>query len=186
MNLIRSAVAIGLVVLISGCGVKGREDTESQILEEQPGFREVLDKKEAIHAQIADLHNELNGEKEKADARIKTIREALVRAEFESKNKKKELLARLDPEKENIRREISRVKEELKLQRDTLRSLNRMIKSTNSTISKSQKIGISQEEISRWQEQLDSLIQQAEPLKLEIDKYQTRFKILKLQLKALR
>jgi len=165
----------------SGC-VKDRGEVEKEILNYDPSFVEILDKRKASIEELNNMKTALLSNKKQINREIcllKTKKTDIKRKFSEDSGRIKQ---RLDPEKREMRRTIVDVERELKRKMGFVRDANRDIEEINVLIKKKESLALTQEEIRTWNDRLSTLTKNKEAAILEINRIKEEVRITKLKL----
>ncbi len=175
-----------LILLISGCSPIVDENTKKLILEKDPAFKETLDKKIILDAQITDLRAKLIEKTENTNAKINALRDELRFTQNEVNKQITALKSELDPDRGKISSEISLLRDELNSKSQSLKSLRSAKKNVEKLIKKNQSSGQTSPDIKMWSKEVNDINDKIAPLEEDIKILNSKIKFLKLKLATLR
>jgi chromosome segregation ATPase len=178
------------IVLISGCGYPFEFRPESEIRQEvielDPSFSAVLDKKAELDGKIAELDSELSLNTNEIKSKIHALKRELSFLRQESAGRTEAISRELDPYRSEISQSLMELSAEYKLRRSSLSAINRMIAGLKKLSQQSGQTADSGDDISKWQEKIDYQTHQADILKQEIDALNQEIRTLRLKQRLLK
>jgi chromosome segregation ATPase len=177
-------VLIIFAILISGCTGKDRQITKEEILQFDPGFADVLAKKESLDTEIASLQRQFMQEKAVIDAKIDALQQELKVEKDKLNSDIQSVKAQLEPERSAIIAEIKEIKQSLKTKRDSLRQVRKMSTSAQALSQKGE--SPSQEDKEKWEKMMPVLEDETKRLNKQIFELKTQLKYLNSELNLLR
>lgn len=179
-------ILLFLLLLAAGCAPIVDENTQKFIIEKDPQFKEVLDKKLILDAQIDDLKAKLRDKIDEINTKINALRDELRFCQNEITRQITSLKSELDPERSKITSQISLVRDDLRAKTQNLKTLNNTKKNIEKLVKKNQGIEFSKDDIIKWGKELNEINGRIIPLEEDIKILNFKIKFLKLKLASLR
>jgi len=180
-----------LVVLlaVSGCRYpfefKPKEEIKGEVLEKEPSFSSVLEKKAELDKQVKALRMELSNEKGRTNSKILTLKQELQATAARINSSIKKLDAQLDIHRIGLKSEIKELVVELKLKESSLGATNKNIAKLQNLIERGDESENLAEEAPKWQEKIPALRAQAQELETEVSSLRKKIHLNRLKLKLL-
>lgn len=174
------------VFSFAGCGPQ--QDIEAVrrgLVEFDPSFKEVLAKKAQIDSQIEVLKGDFRNKQAEINSKIMELEEELKGIRRQNYDQIHELAAQLDPERQKINLKLSELNTILKNKEGLLNTFKNSLKETKKVV-ENKKLGLSQEEETKWQKNLDDLNRQLPILEEEILKVKKEISLYRQQLNLLK
>ena len=179
---------LALLALTAGCGPSvSTEEAARRVLAEDPGFHGTLEKKSALDVEIAGLQREPFARKSEVDLKLKALQQEYRGAKRESDAHVKELTAQLDPQREQIRLEMTLTENQWKAQQAEVSGLKRSIAQLRSSLKTAAgEISPGQAERADRNARLDALTSQLGEHQTQVKELQDHLQLLRLKLQLLR
>jgi len=172
-------------VFISGCEQVDKESID-RIIQGDPQFKGILDKKEELDSKIALLSQQLEEAKAAAYANIRNIQDNFNKQKEEIYSKINSFKRELDPARLKIKEGIEDFNDKIAVKKDILKNLENTRRNLSNLISQQKAVNVTAEDMSKWQERLIDLDKQIEPIKGELRELEEELKSLRVKLVALR
>ncbi|MFH1593546.1 MAG: hypothetical protein ABID09_02485 [Candidatus Omnitrophota bacterium] len=173
-----------LIVSLPGCG-KVSEKTVSEVLEQDPGFENILRQKERLNAKALTLNNDFSKEKVITQKKIEALKEDLrTRGEALSEKVaalKKEIAPRIDALK--VAFQENRL--EYKLKTKSLGDSVTKLKNIEKLLAKKGELALSGDEVSIWNKRASELEREIDQARKEIDIVSSKIRLLKQEIRIL-
>src|SRR3990167_908640 len=140
-----------LMLALAGCG-PNKQELAKQVLEKDPKFGQVLQKKSEVDTQILEIEEEFKGVRTRVEAEIARLNPELVAKRRESNQKIAELKKKLEPDKQKIKADIKSAQLQLHEKKKSLSQVKDRIQDRQRLISKGNRTALSPEEQERLQE----------------------------------
>ncbi|MFH1846897.1 MAG: hypothetical protein ABH869_05015 [Candidatus Omnitrophota bacterium] len=168
-----------------GCRTEDLTETEKKVLEKDPHFRKVLDKRNDIREKTDTETALFLEKKKKVQDEIKVLEEEKQRLESEYKLTARVLKKQLQPEKDQLRCELLEKKQEYNEKQRNIRNISSDINEIDKLLKKKGALELSKEEIRSWNERLSALVSQKKDAEFEKDKIKKEMEIFKGKLKLI-
>lgn len=174
-------------VVFGLCGCE-QVDTETlnKIIQEDPSFKAVIDRKRELDSKVAFLANQLRDAKNDTYAKIRTLQDNFNRQKLDVDGKIASLKSELDPVRIEIRTEAESLRNALTGKKEILKNLENTRRNLTNLINQQKAVSVTAQDMEKWQERLVDLNKQIEPITGEVRELEEKVKILKLKLIALR
>ncbi len=186
----RLVILVTLLVFLSGCQYpfEFRSETEirEEVLEQDPSFGAILKHKAEMDEQIGELKSELNTKVNEIDSKVLTLKRELSSTRDQINTKIVELNQQLDPDRIELKQHLMELTSELKLRESSLSATNKMIARLNKLIKQSSLDENMADEVSKWQDKIGLLVQQARAFESDIISTREKIKLLRLKLKLIK
>lgn len=170
LNRIPAYTLVALIAALLACGCGPRQSTEdlkSALVDFDPSFREILDKKAQVDTQIETLKGEFRTKQGDINSRIMELEEELKAARKELYTKTRELSAQLDPERQKIDLKAEDLKMKLAGKEARAASMKNSIKNQKGLLD-NKKLNLSSAEQAELQKNIEKAKQELTPLEDEI------------------
>lgn len=169
-----------------GCAPRrGIEDLKKQVVEIDPSFEGVLDKKSELDSQIEVLRNELRDKRCEINSRIMELEEELRAARRQAYGSINELSSQLDPQRQMIKLRIGELMTALRTKEGLRGTLKNSFRDTKRLI-ENKKLELSQSEEEKWRANLEDLNRQLSSLEEEIAVLRRQARLYKEELSLLK
>lgn len=175
-----------IIFMVTGCSPIIDESTRNAIIEKDPHFKEVLDKKTVLDAQITDLKSKLREKTEEINTKVNALRDEMRFYQSETNKRIVELKSELNSEREAISGRISLIKGELDSKIKNLKTLKNTKRNIEKLIKKNKDIEFSKSNVDKWEIEVSEANDKIIPLEEDIKVLKNTITFLKLKLAALR
>ena len=117
-----------------GCTPLKREDLVNQVLGEDPGFTQVLDKHRELATRIETCERELDVKRKAVERKIKQLRQELAEATAVARHKITEIKRLMDPDRKRIEQALSEASVKLRTAQTQRAALGRSISKLRQTL----------------------------------------------------
>jgi len=175
-----------LFITVSGCSpITISEDQRKQLLSYDPDFQKILDVKNKLDVQLADLRAEFLSEKN-----IYESKAAALRNEFETKRTRfytitQQIKSQLNLEREKIKLAITNMSEQLKDKNKNIKAVQDMFRQSKSIMEGKFGGNLQEKDKLEWQKRYESLSEESAVLAKEISDIKEKLYILKLKQRSL-
>ncbi|MFH1395072.1 MAG: hypothetical protein ABIH09_02845 [Candidatus Omnitrophota bacterium] len=169
--------------LFQGCSSDTGE-IEKTILEHDPSFQKILDKRNGLHKRLDEKRTEFLKKKEEIDVRINILQEQKRQLENEYSVQTDDVKCQIQPEKRVFQKSIIELEYSYKQKKETLRSIENDIKEINSLMKKKDVLALTPEEMKVWNDRLSMLVEKKEAQISEKNKLKKEIEITKLKIKV--
>ncbi|MBI3331302.1 MAG: hypothetical protein HYZ96_04225 [Candidatus Omnitrophica bacterium] len=172
-----------LIVLgwVGGCAPADREQLIHEVLKVDPSFARVLDHHRELANRIETYRQELALKRKTVEEGIAHLRKDLAAAATSVRSKTLEAKKRLQPEREQLTLRLSLASEELRAKRAQRASVGRSIAQLGKSLGQ-QDGGLTPQERSRQQAQLDELARDTARLDQELAALREHTRLLRIKL----
>ena len=185
-RLLICAVICLFLSLLSGCAPQqSPEEIKSAVVDFDPPFKAVLEKKKQIDAQIETFKGEFRTKQGEINSKIMELEEELKAARKDIYIKTRELGAQLDPERQRINIKLDELKIKLSGKEARASSIKSSIK-TQGNLLENKKIGLSQAEQAEIQDNVDKAKRELTPLEEEIAVLRREIQLYRQELNLLK
>jgi len=172
---------------IWGCGkLHNVEEIKKTVIESDPEFKDVLEKKAELDIQIEMIMSEFRKRQGEINSKIMELEEELKLVRRQAYDEVRRLKAKLEPQRQEVALKIRELKTTLRNKEGLLRTLKRSLRDTEKLIEKSKELGYSLEDKAKWQREIDDLNSQIRPLETEIAKLKRDIYIYRQKLSLLK
>jgi|GEM_PF-1695352 len=172
---------------IWGCGkLHNVEEIKKTVIESDPEFKYVLEKKAELDIQIEMIMSEFRRRQGEINSKIMELEEELKLIRRQAYAEVRRLKAKLDPQRQEVVLKLRELKTTLRNKEGLLRTLKRSLRDTEKLIEKSKELGYSLEDKAKWQREIDDLNSQIRPLETEIAKLKRDIYIYRQKLSLLK
>ena len=164
------------------------EEATKRVLAEDPGFQATLEQKSALDVQVAELQRELFAKKSEIDLQLKALQQEYRGAKRETDTQVKALTAQLDPQREQIRLEMTLAENQLKARQAEVSGLQRSIAQLRASLKTAPGGAAAPGKAVRADRanRLDALTAQLGEHQIQVKELQDRLQLLRLKLQLLR
>lgn len=185
-SFITTCIAACLGFVLTGCNVlKPANEDIKKLAEQDPDFKQALDKKEKIDSEIASALNEFYAYKNEVDSKIDSLKKEYKARKAEVNLRLKDLKSRLNPEREDIRNRLIILTNELKVKSKDLSSLKQRRAALEEMLSDKDK-AVDDETKQKWDDELKTIELKEIPLKDEVKSLEHSLRLLKVKLSLLK
>ena len=164
---------LGSLVFLLGCSLS-LDDEAQKVLEKDPAFANVWQKKQAIRSQIASLEAQFKESQTGLESQINELRNQIKEHQKELEDQVHQLQVQLDPEREAILQLSRKVQGDLDSKKERLRQIQREIKQIEETIQQ-------ESDKSDLARQLSQLVIEREDLELQLKQLEEDLRLRKTQ-----
>jgi len=180
------ATSIFLSLSLSACGPQQKpEEIKAALVEFDPSFKAVLDKKAQIDSQAETLKGEFRAKQGELNSKIMELEEELKAARKESYAKIRDLNIQLDPERQKINLKVEELKMKLGGKEARASSIRSSIKNQNNLLD-NKKLNLSPQEQSELQNGIEKAKQELAPLEAEITSLRREIQLYRQELNLLK
>jgi uncharacterized protein YdcH (DUF465 family) len=178
-----------VIILLSGCQYpfefRSTSEIRQEVLDNDPAFESVLQKKAEIDEKIASLNAEQSLKAREIESRMLSLKRELQLSRQNAAERVASLESQLDPQRSEIKQRITEFSTELKLNQSSLSAVRKMIADLNRL--KGQRPAQEQEteDSLRLREKIETQQRQAESLTQDIADLRAKIRLLRLKLKLL-
>lgn len=172
------------VLFTSGCGKVG-ESAMDEVVELDPSFKEALEARSRIDAEILALKNDFSKEKNAATQNIRELKESLKLKQEAMSAKIVSLRQEIAPEINALRGDLEEAHTAYKVKKKYLKSAISKLKSIKDLLNKKGELSLPGDEVSVWNKRATKLEKEISSVKQSLDKLRTKIRILKTELKIL-
>lgn len=172
-------------LFLTGCEQVDPE-TLNKIIQEDPSFKALMEKKDGLDEKIASLTTQLAEIKNETFAKIRMLEEDFEKEKSRINSKISALRSELEPERIRIRQEIEALRGALSNKKAILKNLENTRRNLSNLINQQKAVSVTAEDMAKWQERLLDLDSQIESLAGETRDLEEKLRILRLKLIALR
>ena len=170
---------------MTGCTAVSSEKKE-EVLDKDPSFRRILDKKSRANSEIADLKMELKNKKNIANAKIDTLKKEFKKEKERIGSEIKGLESQINSERSLIEDEKKLLARDIQEKESKLANTEKTIKDLENLISKEGTLDISQAEVTRWQQRIKVLEEEKKEIRKVLKALRSELGILDAKIKLLR
>lgn len=175
------------LVCAAGCtSAVSTEEAAKRVLAADPAFRSTLQKKSALDVQIAGLQRALFAKKSAMDLQLKTLQQAYRQAKRASAAQVTALVAELNPQREQLRLEMTLIENQLRAAQAEVSGLKRSIAQLRASLKTPGDAAPGKAARTDRAARLDALTTQLGERQLDLTALQDRRHLLHLKLQLLR
>ena len=180
---------LALILILSffftgGCGKVGRRALDEVVLLD-PSFKEALEAKKDINAEILALKNNFSREKMAATQKIRELRKNLKLKQEAMSTKIISLRQEIAPEINALRGNLEEAYTAYKVKKKYLKTATSKLKSIKDLLNKKGELSLPGNEVSVWNKRATKLEKEISSVKQSQNKLRTKIRILKTELKIL-
>ncbi|NQU95101.1 MAG: hypothetical protein HQ549_02545 [Candidatus Omnitrophica bacterium] len=172
------------LLFTSGCG-KVSESALDEVVLLDPSFKEALETKSRIDAEILTLKNDFSKEEGVATQKMRELRENLKLSQEAMSVKIISLRQEIAPDINALGGNLEEVHEAYKVKKKYLKSAMSKLKSIKDLLNKKGELSLPGNEISVWDKRATKLEKEINSVKQSLDQLRTKIRILKIELKIL-
>ena len=184
-NRLAQMIFILSLCCLTGCTMVSSEKQE-EVLDKDPSFRHILDKKNRVNSEIAGLKMELKNKKNIANAKIDTLKKEFKTEKERIGSEIKGLESQINSERSLIEDEKKLLARDIQEKESKLANTEKTIKDLENLISKEGTLDISQAEVTRWQQRIKVLEGEKKEIRSELKTLRSELGILDTKIKLLR
>ena len=173
------------VLALAGCG-SNRQEMAKQVLEKDPKFGEVLQKKSEVDTQILEIEEDVKAVRTRVEGEVAKLNQELAAKRREANQKITELKKKLEPDQDKVKAEIKSLQLQLHEKRKSLNQVKDRIEDRRRLITKGNRTALSPEEQSKLQERMAVFEKEQTMLQDEILRLENDIKILKIKLRLIK
>lgn len=186
MKIVLPIVTIFILLISLGCGPQQKpEEIKAALVEFDPSFKAVLDKKAKIDSQIETLKGEFRAKQGELNSKIMELEEELKAARKESYAKIRDLNIQLDPERQKINLKAEELKMKLSSKEARASSIRSSIKNQKNLLD-NKKLSLSPQEQSELQNGIEKAKQELAPLEAEVTSLRREIQLYRQELNLLK
>ena len=175
------------LALSAGCGPSvTTEEAAKRVLADDPAFRSTLEQKNTLDVEIAGLQRELFAKKSEVDLKLKALQQAYRDAKRESDARVKGLIAQLNPQREQVRLDMTLAENQLKAQQAEVSNLKRSVAQLRASLKTTGEAAPGKEARADRNARLDALASQLGERQAQVKELQDHLQLLRLKLQLLR
>ena len=175
-----------LLVLISGCTpITVSEEQKNQILASDEGFKNVLEMKDDLDAQLKDLRSQFLSQRNIYESKVLTLRQEFGAKKAQFYSQTDQIKQKLNPQREKISAQIAALEEELRNRLKGLKAVKGMLKQAKDIVEGKISQDFSQEDKEEWRKRFDFLTEESVKASKEISGLKEKLYILKLKMRSL-
>jgi 2,3-bisphosphoglycerate-independent phosphoglycerate mutase len=168
MKIIITIVTIFILLVSFGCGQQQKPgEIKAALIEFDPSFKAVLDKKAQIDSQAETMKGEFRAKQGEINSKIMELEEELKAVRKELYAKIHDLNAQLDPERQKVNLKVEELKLKLNGKEARAASINSSIKNQKNLLD-NKKLNLSPQEQSELQNNIEKAKQELAPLEEEV------------------
>lgn len=161
-------IAVFASLAFLGCGPQQKsEELKAALIDFDPSFKTVLDKKAQIDSQIETMKGEFRAKQGELNSKIMELEEELKAARKELYAKIRDLNIQLDPERQKVNLKVEELKVKLNGKEARAASIRSSIKNQKNLLD-NKKLDLSSQEQSELQNNVEKAKQELAPLEEEI------------------
>lgn len=184
--IIFAAATVAIPLAFMGCGPQQKpEEIKAVLLEFDPSFKAVLDKKAQIDSQAETIKGEFRAKQGELNSKIMELEEELKAARKESYAKVRDINAQLDPERQKINLKVEELKIKLNGKEARASSIRSSIKNQKNLLD-NKKLDLSPQEQSELQKNIEKANQEIAPLEAEITSLRREIQLYRQELNLLK
>ena len=175
------------LALSAGCGPSvTTEEATQRVLADDPAFRSTLERKSTLDVEIAGLQRELFAKKSETDAKLKALQQGYRDAKRGNDARVKELIAQLNPQREQVRLDITLAENQLKARQADVSSLKHSIAELRASLKTAGETAPGTEARADRNARLDTFTSQLGERQAQVKELQDHLQLLRLKLQLLR
>lgn len=172
--------------LVAGCGPQQKtEEIKAALVEFDPPFKAVLDKKAQIDSQTETMKGEFRAKQGEINSKIMELEEELKAARKESYAKIHDLNTQLDPERQKINLKVEGLKVKMNGKEARAESIGSSIRNQKKLLD-NKKLNLSPQEQSELQNNIEKAKQELAPLEEEVASLRREIQLYRQELNLLR
>ncbi len=176
-----AAVWIGLGLLgVSGCSPINREQLTKEVLKADPEFADVLDKHRELSSRVETLKQELALKRTTINQKVEQLRKDLASASTSYRAKTREVLHRMEPDRQRLQIALTEASNELRVKREQRAGVGREIARVRKGLKSASTL--SPKEQAAREAQLNELVRDADRLDQEMAGMKGYLRLLKVKL----
>lgn len=165
---------------------KTGNEIREEVLNSDPSFAEVLDKKTKLDEEVRILLEDFTAKKRELDNKAIMLRKELKIAKEDFNNGIKKIDSQLTPYRQKLQEDIKGLVTELKLKESSLSATRKMIAGFEKLLGQSPSSENIAKESAKWKDKIASLKVQAEELEKEVSHTSDKISLNRLKLKLLK
>jgi len=179
-----TVISIAALCCLTGCTVSSEKKEE--VLDKDPSFKHILNKKNTTNSEIADLKMELKNKRNIANAKIGTLKKEFRKEKQKINSEIKRLKAQLNSERSLVKDEKKLLSRDINEKESKLTNTEKTITDLENLIAKEGTLDISQAEVTRWQQRIKVLEGEKKKIRNELKTLRSELGILDAKIKLLR
>ena len=178
-----------ILISLTGCQYqfefKSASEMRQEVLDNDPAFAEILQKKTELDEKIASLNSEQGLKAREIESRMLVLRRELQLSKEHTAERMASLNSQLDPYRFEIKQRIMEFSTELRLKQSSLSAVYKMIVDLNRLSKQSSAQEAGTEDVLRLRDKINYQQQQSDALKQDIADLREKIRLLRLKLKLL-
>jgi hypothetical protein len=178
-----------VIILLSGCQYpfefRSASEIRQEVLDSDPAFETVLQKKAELDEKIASLNAEQSLKAREIESRMLALKRELQLSKENAAKQISLLKSQLDPQRSEIRQRITEFSTEFKLNQSSLSAVRKMIADLDKLKGQRPAQDMETEDSLRLREKIETQERQAESLTQDIADLRAKIRLLRLKLKIL-
>lgn len=154
-------VILSSLLCLQGCG-PDLEEIQEKVLERDPSFKEVIDERSSMDAEVERARREYEERKLALERKISDIRQDLNRSRGEYLERVERIKRRLDPQITSLENEIRDMRRRLSLREAEIKAFEKSIKDIEDLVDRGRSLEMTQEEMRMWNERMRTLVRERE------------------------
>jgi len=188
----RWALIIAIIVPLAATGCqypfefRTQEEIRDEVLDRDPLFASLLDKKSGIDEKIKGLREEISIKKGEINSKVLVLKQELNVFRQQTDSRIKELDAQLSPYREELKQKIQELVIELKLKESSASAANKMALKLEKIVEQGSTSESLAKEAPKWQNKITSLRSQIQELETELASIRQKINLIRLKLRLLK
>jgi len=183
-------IAIIVPLVAMGCQYpfefRTQKEIRDEVLDRDPLFASLLDKKSGIDEKIKGLREELGIKKGEINSKVLVLKQELSFSRQQTDSRIKELDAQLTPYREELKQKIQELVIELKLKESSVSAANKMALKLEKMVAQGSTSESLAKEAPKWQNKIASLRSQIQELETGIVSIREKIRLIRLKLRLLK
>lgn len=167
--------------MLSGCAPRDRAQLVHDVLEADPAFRAVLERRDDYASRLETAQRELALKRATIQRNIRKLREELIESERAVRKKKAQLRTLIEPDRRALEMDLDLALTELRAKGTHRASIGQAISKLRKAVKQAGEVW-SETERARQETQLQDMVQDAQRLEKELATLKQHVRLLKLKL----
>ncbi len=170
-----------MLLAVAGCAPRDRAQLATQVLEADPAFRVVLDRRDDYASRLETAERELALKRATIQRNIRKMREELLESERAVRRKKEQLRSLIEPDRRALEMDLDSALAELRAKGAHRASVGRAMSKLRKAVKEVGEVW-SESERARQDDQLQDMVHDAQRLDKELAALKEHSRLLKLKL----
>ena len=165
---------------LSGCSSDSPEELD-RLMKEDPGFHQMVESRDQVHAQIHLIKEDLLAKKKGLDAQVEKMRQSYDGYAKAQNKKMEQYQGLIDANRKNLKDQIETMTAELEAKQKELSGYQETLSDVKKVVRESKGIRLTPQERQKWEERNLMISEKIRPLTEEIQDLRAKIRLNKIK-----